>query len=120
MGPDFIPNEEPKVLNQRRSAGRILQESKPPLNIRQLKPNILHQKYIETSQINNIPGPSITKRTEDKKTGVDYDQNNNNKNCYKYYSKSYYDNISNNQNMKKKSYALKNTDIVPKESIQRF
>ena len=111
VGPDFIPNEEPKVLNQRRSAGRILQESKPPLNIRQLKPNILHQKYIETSQINNIPGPSITKRTEDKKTGVDYDEKNNNKNCYKYYSKSYYDNISNNQNMKKKSYALKNTDI---------
>ena len=116
VGPDFIPNEEPKVLNQRRSAGRILQESKPPLNIRQLKPNILHQKYIETSQINNIPGPSITKRTEDKKTGVDYDEKNNNKNCYKYYSKSYYDNISNNENMKKKSYALKNTDI---ESFQR-
>ena len=86
------------------------------MNIRQLKPNILHQKYIETSQINNIPGPSITKRTEDKKTGVDYDEKNNNKNCYKYYSKSYYDNISNNQYMKKKSYALKNTDI---ESFQR-
>ena len=117
VGPDFIPNEEPKILNQRKSAGRILQESKPPLNIRQLKPNTLHQKYIETSQINNIPGPDITKRIEDKKT--DYAENNN-KNYYKYYSKSYYSNNNNinnnNQIRKKKSYALRNTDI---ESFQR-
>ena len=55
VGPDFIPNEEPKALTKRKSAGRILQESNPPLNIRQLKPNRLHQKYIESSQINNIP-----------------------------------------------------------------
>ena len=27
VGTDFIPNEEPKVLTKRKSAGRILQES---------------------------------------------------------------------------------------------
>ena len=117
VGPDFIPNEEPKALTKRKSAGRILQESNPPLNIRQLKPNRLHQKYIESSQINNIPGPAIMKRVvEEKKVNTENESYNNNKKFIKYYSKSYYDNISNNQNMKKKSYALKNTDI---ESFQR-
>ena len=116
VGPDFIPNEEPKALTKRKSAGRILQESNPPLNIRQLKPTSFHQKYIETSQINNIPGPEIMKRTEDIKTKVERVSNNNdnndNKRSVKYYSKNYY----NNKNHQKKSYALRNKDI---ESFQR-
>ena len=112
VGPDFIPNEEPKALTKRKSAGRILQESNPPLNIRQLKPNRLHQKYIESSQINNIPGPDIMKRVEDKKNQND---NINNKRYIKYYTKNYYNNNT-NRDTKKKSYALRNNDI---ESFQR-
>ena len=116
VGPDFIPNEEPKVLIKRKSAGRILQESNPPLNIRQLKPNKFHQKYIESSQINNIPGPDITKRIEDKKEKEKENlfPNDNKKYYYKYYAKDYYNN--NNQEIKKKSYALRQNDI---ESFQR-
>ena len=44
IGPDFIPNDKPKALTKRKSAGRILQESNPSLNIRQLKPNRLEKK----------------------------------------------------------------------------
>ena len=121
VGSDLLPNEEPKPLTKRKSAGRILQESNPPLNIRQLKPNKLHQKYIESSQINNIPGPEITKRLEDKKENIPEknSNNNNNKKFYKYYTKTYFNNntsLKNNNNNKKKSYALRNNDI---ESFQR-
>ena len=112
VGPDFIPNEEPKPLTKRKSAGRILQESNPPLNIRQLKPNRFHQKYIETSQINNIPGPAIMKRVEEKKTRTENMPVNKGEKCIKYYSKNYY---SGNNNSNKK-YALRNKDI---ESFQR-
>ena len=114
VGPDFIPNEEPKALTKRKSAGRILQESNPPLNIRQLKPNRLHQKYIESSQINNIPGPAIMKRVvEEKKVNTENESYNNNKKFIKYYSKNYY---NNNLESRKKCYALRNNDI---ESFQR-
>ena len=120
VGTDFIPNEEPKVLVKRKSAGRILQESNPPANIRQLKPNLLHQKYIESSQINNIPGPEIMKRAEDKKLRIDNIlNNNNNKKSIKYFSKNYYNNnnTSNyNKDSRKKCYVLRNNDI---ESFQR-
>ena len=116
VGSDLLPNEEQKPLTKRKSAGRILQESNPPLNIRQLKPNKLHQKYIESSQINNIPGPDITKRLEDKKINfIENNNNNNNKKLYKYYTKNYYNN-NNNQDIKKKIYALRNNDT---ESFQR-
>ena len=121
VGPDFIPNEEPKALTKRKSAGRILQESNPPLNIRQLKPNRLHQKYIESSQINNIPGPAIMKRVvEEKKVNTENESYNNNKKFIKYYSKNYYNNnpgnINNNLESRNKCYALRNNDI---ESFQR-
>ena len=72
VGPDFIPKEEPQIQAQRKSAAQILQESSQPQNIKQLKPNILHKKYVESSQINNIPGPNIMKRYEnDKKINED-------------------------------------------------
>ena len=121
VGPDFIPNEEPKALTKRKSAGRILQESNPPLNIRQLKPNRLHQKYIESSQINNIPGPAIMKRVvEEKKVNTENESYNNNKKFIKYYSKNYYNNnpgnIKNNLESRNKCYAIRNNDI---ESFQR-
>ena len=105
-------------MTKRKSAGRILQESKPPLNIRQLKPNKFHQKYIESSQINNIPGPDITKRIEDKKEKEKENilpNNGGKKYYYKYYRKDYYNN-NNNQQIQKKSYALRQNDI---ESFQR-
>ena len=118
VGNDFIPNEEPKVLTKRKSAGRILQESNPPLNIRQLKPNLLHQKYIESSQINNIPGPEIMKRAEDKELRIDNISSNNNKKSIKYFSKNYYNNNTDNYNKdsRNKCYELRNNDI---ESFQR-
>ena len=116
VGTDFIPNEEPKVLTKRKSAGRILQESNPPLNIRQLKPNLLHQKYIESSQINNIPGPEIMKRAEDKKLRIDNISSNNNKKSVKYFSKNYNNNNNNNKESRKKCYELRNNEI---ESFQR-
>ena len=113
VGPDFIPNEEPKIANPRKSAYKILQESNPPLNIRQLKPNLLHQKYIETSQINNIPGPDIMKRVEsdikeyeDKRYKLRNKYNLNNKEKF----------IGNDNIKNKNSYKLRNYDI---ESFQR-
>ena len=107
VGPDFIPNEEPPTYMQRKSAAQILQESSQPRNIRQLKPNILHKKYVESSQINNIPGPDIMKRyetnyklNEDKKYGIPSKRSN-------------YE----NKNLKRKSsYVFRNNDI---ESFQR-
>ena len=107
VGPDFIPNEEPPTYMQRKSAAQILQESSQPRNIRQLKPNILHKKYVESSQINNIPGPDIMKRyetnyklNEDKKYGIPSKRSN-------------YE----NKNLKRKSsYVFRNNDI---ESSQR-
>ena len=113
VGPDFIPNEEPKIMNPRKSAYKILQESNPPLNIRQLKPNLLHQKYIETSQINNIPGPDIMKRVESD-AKYNEDKRNKLKNKIKNLNNNN-DNFSNNRK-NKNSYQLRNKDI---ESFQR-
>jgi hypothetical protein len=105
VGPDFIPNEEPPTYMQRKSAAQILQESSQPRNIRQLKPNILHKKYVESSQINNIPGPDIMKRYE-----TNYKLNEDKK--YSIPSKNY-----ENKNLKRKSsYVFRNNDI---ESFQR-
>ena len=107
VGPDFIPKEEPQVQIQRHSAAQILQESSQPKNIRQLKPNILHKKYVESSQINNIPGPEIMKRFEiDNKTNEDK-KCNNNSNRFNY--------PKNNLN-RKNSFDCRNKDI---ESFQR-
>ena len=107
VGPDFIPNEEPQVQIQRKSAAKILKESSQPRNIRHLKPNVLHKKYVESSQINNIPGPEIMKRFEtNKKSKED-----------KFSSIPY--NKSNNgiKNLKRKNtYVCRNNDI---ESFQR-
>ena len=108
VGPDFIPNEEPQIQIQRKSAAQILQESSQPLNIRHLKPNLLHKKYVESSQINNIPGPAIMKRfetgrklKEDKlPASIPYNKSNNGI-----------------KNLKRKnSYVCRNNDI---ESFQR-
>ena len=111
VGPDFIPNEESKVKIQRKSAAQILEESSQPLNIRQLKPNILHKKYVESSQINNIPGPEIMKRYETN------DNNNGNTNVGKY-SANYLNRLYNTKKDmgRKKSYECRKTDI---ESFQR-
>ena len=107
VGPDFIPNEEPQIQIQRKSAAQILQESSQPKKIKQLKPNILHKKYVESSQISNIPGPTIMKRYEvDKK--INEDKNNNiSSNLIKY---------EKNNLKRKNSYVCRNTDI---ESFQR-
>ena len=107
VGPDFIPNEEPQIQIQRKSAAQILQESSQPKNIRQLKPNILHRKYVESSQIDNIPGPEIMKRYEtDKK--IKEDKTGNGRFCRTNYE---------NKNLKRKnSYICRNNDI---ESFQR-
>lgn len=115
VGVDLLPNEEPKVLSKRKTAGRILQESNPPLNIRQLKPNRLHQKYMESSQIENIPGPAIMKRVEEEKVNIVENKSNYNKGkkYFKYSNNNY---NSNNNNNKKNSYALRNNDV---ESFQR-
>ncbi len=107
VGPDFIPNEEAPVYMQRKSAAQIMQESAQPRNIRQLKPNLLHKKYVESSQISNIPGPDIMKRFEinnklyeDKRHSIAY-----NRTSYE------------NKNLKRKnSYICRNNDI---ESFQR-
>ena len=113
VGVDLLPNEEPKVLSKRKTAGKILQESNQPLNIRQLKPNRLHQKYMEGSQIENIPGPAIMKRVvEEEKTNLDNKSYNTGKKYFKYSNKNY----SSNNNNKKNSYALRNNDV---ESFQR-
>ena len=111
VGPDFIPNEEPKVKLQRKSAAQILEESSQPLNIRQLKPNVLHKKYVESSQINNIPGPEIMKRYETN------DNNNCNANVGKY-SANYLNRLYNTKKDmgRKNSYECRKTDI---ESFQR-
>lgn len=107
VGPDFIPNEEPKIKMQRQSAAQILQESSQPRNIRQLKPNILHKKYVESSQINNIPGPEIVKRFEiDNKTNED-------KKFNRYSNRV---NFQKNNFKRKYSYICRNKDI---ESFQR-
>ena len=113
VGVDLLPNEEPKVLSKRKTAGRILQESNPPLNIRQLKPNRLHQKYMESSQIENIPGPAIMKRVEEEKVNIVENKSNYNKGkkYFKYSNKNY-----NSNNNNKNSYALRNNDV---ESFQR-
>lgn len=106
VGRDFIPYEEPQVQMQRKSAAQIMQESSQPLNIRQLKPNDLHRKYVETSQISNIPGPDIVKRTESNSFFEDH-------------KRTYFPYKSNNKqiNLKRKSsYALRENDI---ESFQR-
>ena len=117
VGADLLPNEEPKVLSKRKTAGRILQESNPPLNIRQLKPNRLHQKYIESSQIDNIPGPDIMKRPEEKKSNIENDSKlNNDKKYYKYSNKYYQKNNTNNPCNKKSAYAFRKNDV---ESFQR-
>ena len=94
VGVDLLPNEEPKVLSKRKTAGRILQESNPPLNIRQLKPNRLHQKYMESSQIENIPGPAIMKRVEEEKVNIVENKSNYNKGkkYFKYSNKNYKEN----------------------------
>ena len=106
IGPDFIPKELPQVHTQRKSAAKILQESSQPLNIRQLKPNTLHKKYVETSQISNIPGPEIVKR---------YESNNNmnvKRKSYNPYNLNYI-----KKNVKRiNSYIARNNDI---ESFQR-
>ena len=108
VGPDFIPKEEPQIQAQRKSAAQILQESSQPQNIKQLKPNILHKKYVESSQINNIPGPTIMKRYEnDKKINEDKIYNNMSSNIVNY---------EKNNLKRKNSYVCRNTDI---ESFQR-
>ena len=119
VGADLLPNEEPKVLTKRKTAGRILQESNPPLNIRQLKPNRLHQKYMESSQIENIPGPAIMKRVEEEKNNIENKSYNKGKKYFKYSNKNYSKiNNSNNNLIQKKnpSYALRKNDV---ESFQR-
>jgi hypothetical protein len=109
VGPDFIPNEEPQIKMQRKSAAQILEESSQPVNIRQLKPNILHKKYVESSQINNIPGPEIMKRYET--------NNDSNKNENKYSNNTFNRlNNRNKNNARKNSYECRKTDI---ESFQR-
>ena len=107
VGPDFIPNEEPPTYMQRKSAAQILQESSQPRNIRQLKPNILHKKYVESSQINNIPGPDIMKRYE-----TNYKLNEDKK----YSIPSKRSNYENKNLKRKSSYVFRNNDI---ESFQR-
>ena len=107
VGPDFIPNEEPPTYMQRKSAAQILQESSQPRNIRQLKPNILHKKYVESSQINNIPGPDIMKRYE-----TNYKLNEDKK----YSIPSKRSNYENKNLKRKSSYVIRNNDI---ESFQR-
>ena len=109
VGPDFIPKEEPQVQAQRKSAAQILQESSQPRNIRQLKSNVLHKKYVESSQINNIPGPAITKRFETDKKLIE-DRNNNFNSC------SGRINYINKNLKRKNSYICRNKDI---ESFQR-
>lgn len=64
IGPDFISYGDVPTPIQRKSAAKIMQESVQPRKIRELKPNVLHKKYVEYSQINNIPGPQIGKRIE--------------------------------------------------------
>lgn len=109
VGPDFIPKEEPPIQAQRKLAAQIMQESSQPKNIRQLKPNILHRKYVESSQINNIPGPAIMKRFETDKKSIE-DRNNRVNN---YSGRINYG----NKNLKRKnSYLCRNKDI---ESFQR-
>jgi hypothetical protein len=106
VGRDFIPYEEPQVQMQRKSAAQIMQESSQPLDIRQLKPNDLHRKYVETSQISNIPGPDIVKRTESNS-------------FFEEHKRMYFPYKSNNveTNLERKSsYALRENDI---ESFQR-
>lgn len=107
VGPDFIPNEEPPIQIQRKSAAQILQESSQPLNIRQLKPNILHKKYVESSQINNIPGPEIMKRYETN------NKINENKNSF---NPLYRLNCAKRNMRRKNSYECRKNDI---ESFQR-
>ena len=107
VGPDFIPNEEPQIYNQRQSAAQILQESSQPKNIRQLKPNIFHKKYVETSQINNIPGPEIMKRFGIDNKRIEDKKYNNYTSRYQY--------PKNNINRKNSCY-IRNKDI---ESFQR-
>ena len=117
VGADLLPNEEPKVLTKRKTAARILQESNPPLNIRQLKPNRLHQKYMESSQIDNIPGPDIMKRVEDRKSNIEDKPYNKGKKFFNYSGKNFCNNNNiNNLVQKKNSYALRNNDV---ESFQR-
>ena len=104
VGDDFIPNEESPIKMKRKTAGQILEESSQPKKIRELKPNIYHQKYVESSQIDNIPGPKIVKRIEDS-------QNKANKNIIKRIN-----NEKNPQQRRKNSYICRNNDI---ESFQR-
>ena len=106
VGPDFIPNEEPPVQMQRKSAAQIMQESSQPLNIRQLKSNDLHRKYVEASQISNIPGPDIVKRFESNSFFEDH------KRTYFPYKL----NCIEKKSKRKSSYALRDNDI---ESFQR-
>ena len=110
VGPDFISNEPQKIKMQRKSAAQILKESAQPRKIRQLKSNILHKKYVESSQINNIPGPEIMKRYEnnrksaaDRRALIPCNRRNNNKNDLYL-------------NKRKNSYMGRNSDI---ESFQR-
>lgn len=79
-GPDFISyGEIPKPI-QRKNAAKIMQESTQPKNVKQLKSNNLFQKYVQFSQINNIPGPEIAKRLDDNEIKeINIDNINNNK-----------------------------------------
>ena len=106
VGPDFIPNEDPPVQVKRKSAAQILQESSQPLNIRHLKPNLLHKKYIESSQINNIPGPDIVKRNESN-NNIDENRKSYNPHRINYVKKNV---------QRTNSYVARNNDI---ESFQR-
>ena len=87
---------------QRKSADQIMQESSQTLNIRQLKPNDLHRKQVETQQISNIPGPDIVKRTESNS-------------FFEVHKRAYFPYKSNNiqANLKRKSsYTLRENDIL--------
>ncbi len=116
-GPDFISYNGEKKYVPRKGAGKIMQESTQMKKPRELRGNNLFQKYVQYSQINNIPGPDIGKRLEDEEL-KEYEivGNNDNNDINNEYS--------NQKNMKKKrggncsviSGLSKNTEI---ESFQR-
>lgn len=60
-------------INSNKKVSNILKETfQRKDNKRLLKPNELHKKYVQISQINNIPGPEIVKRKESNyKEGTD-------------------------------------------------
>ena len=114
VGPDFIPykneNEDEKIKRKKQSEmNQMLKESTQPKEIRHRKSNILHQKYVETSQINNIPGPDIVKR--DISNNNYYEENEKNM----FFNNNYY-NINNKnsdaESFQRKKYMDYNSNIA--------